>query len=117
MLSARAKEIFLEAVTLPPEERPAFVIRSCAGDSSLKDEVEDLLNTHDEAGQFSDADVLDVVERGLDLQLAAELARDAFPQHEPLVGIDAQGSAVRARFLFVGELQLQHAPALAHPAG
>jgi serine/threonine protein kinase len=52
MSSARAKEIFLEALALTPEERTAFVIRACAGDASLKDEVEDLLKTHDEAGQF-----------------------------------------------------------------
>lgn len=52
MTSARhlqIKEIFLEAVERSPGERPALVAERCAGDESLRQEVEKLLRHHDRA--------------------------------------------------------------------
>jgi len=42
----RAKELFLAACDLPPEEREAMLQRQCAGDAELRADVESLL-THD----------------------------------------------------------------------
>jgi WD40 repeat protein/serine/threonine protein kinase len=50
--SPSAKEIFLEALEHSPAARTAVVLHACAGDASLRAQVEDLLKVHDEAGQF-----------------------------------------------------------------
>jgi len=52
MTFTRVKEIFVEAVAEPAEGRSAVISRACAGDSSLRAQVEMLLRHHDEAGQF-----------------------------------------------------------------
>jgi serine/threonine protein kinase len=48
-----AKEIFLEALALQtPEELTCFVEEACRGDAGLRARVEELLQAHQEAGQF-----------------------------------------------------------------
>lgn len=49
---ASPKEIFNDAVALPPAERAAFLDRACAGDAALRARVEELLAVHDSAGRF-----------------------------------------------------------------
>ncbi len=46
----RIEEIFHQAVDLPPEERPGFLAEVCAGDASLRQEVESLLAHETEDG-------------------------------------------------------------------
>lgn len=46
-LHERAKEVFLEAVALPPAQRRSFVAQACAEDEALRREVESLLAHHD----------------------------------------------------------------------
>jgi len=48
----RVKEIFNEAVGLPPDERPAFLDAACGADDALRRRVERLLRALDEAGPF-----------------------------------------------------------------
>src|SRR5688572_4982265 len=43
------KELFAEAASRVPDERAGFLARACAGDESLRREVERLLAAHDEA--------------------------------------------------------------------
>src|SRR5438128_9555290 len=45
-------EIFNIAVEQPPNERAAFLVRSCDGDEALRRKVELLLKYHDTAGDF-----------------------------------------------------------------
>jgi TolB-like protein/sugar lactone lactonase YvrE len=45
-------DIFHAALERAPDERPAFLEQSCAGDASLRQQVDLLLKYHDEAGQF-----------------------------------------------------------------
>ncbi|PYJ67332.1 MAG: hypothetical protein DME76_15530, partial [Verrucomicrobia bacterium] len=45
-------EIFNVAVEQPPNERAAFLVRSCDGDEALRRKVELLLKYHDTAGDF-----------------------------------------------------------------
>src|SRR5258706_16056312 len=44
--------IFAEALYLPLSERAAHLDRACAGDQKLRQRVEGLLLTHDQAGGF-----------------------------------------------------------------
>ena len=50
------KRIFLDAVDIKScEERSAYLDKACAGDATLRAEVEALLKDHDEAGDFLEA--------------------------------------------------------------
>lgn len=54
-MSSRNNDIealFHQALKLTPDERPAFLQESCAGDPDLRKEVESLLAEHDEAPDF-----------------------------------------------------------------
>jgi serine/threonine protein kinase/Tfp pilus assembly protein PilF len=51
-------EIFHDALERPPNERAAFLDKSCAGDRALRAQVELLLKYHDEAGEFIESPAL-----------------------------------------------------------
>ncbi len=51
-LFRRAREIFDEAVEVPPPERPSYLETACGGDARLRSEVEALLKSADRAGDF-----------------------------------------------------------------
>jgi len=44
--------IFTEALRLPPEARPDYIDRTCAGDENLRLKVQALLHANDRAGRF-----------------------------------------------------------------
>src|SRR3954468_10092906 len=46
----RIQEVLADAIECTPEERAAFLDVRCAGDQSLRDEVESLLAAHDDSG-------------------------------------------------------------------
>lgn len=48
------KEIFHAALALAPQERAAYLERSCSGDKSLRQAVESLIRSHEETGNFVD---------------------------------------------------------------
>jgi serine/threonine protein kinase len=52
---AKAREIFVAAVRLAPDEWEAYVDRTCNGDEPLRSRVRDLLNAHRQAGSFLEA--------------------------------------------------------------
>src|SRR3954454_16609913 len=49
----RAKELFLDALSLPAEERLAFIAEICGTDRTLRREVESLLEFHDTTGSMT----------------------------------------------------------------
>jgi serine/threonine protein kinase/Flp pilus assembly protein TadD len=49
------KQIFHSALILPAEERAAYLDQACDGDLSLRRRVEELLQSHEETGNFVDA--------------------------------------------------------------
>src|SRR5262245_14843959 len=56
----KAEDIFLAALERKtPAERQAFLDGACAGDATLRAQVEGLLRSHDEAGSFLDAPLFD----------------------------------------------------------
>lgn len=52
----RAKTIFLEAIDLPEEARPAFLDDACADDAPLRAAVQTLISAHERAGRFMAGD-------------------------------------------------------------
>ncbi len=57
---ARAKDLFLEASDLFPEERAAYLDRECGGDAELRARVEALLAAHDGAAPLREPDTTGV---------------------------------------------------------
>jgi len=49
---SRDVAIFAEALQLPARERAAYLARACGGEVELRQRVEGLLLTHDQAGGF-----------------------------------------------------------------
>jgi hypothetical protein len=50
----RIDNLLQSALARPPAEREDFLRQACAGDESLRREVESLAASHDEAGSFLD---------------------------------------------------------------
>jgi eukaryotic-like serine/threonine-protein kinase len=53
--TANTRDIFLEALDLPANERTAFVKQACANNSALREHVEKLLAEHETIADFLDA--------------------------------------------------------------
>src|SRR5256885_6696530 len=49
------KQIFQSALELDPAERSAFLSQACADDEALRNEVESLISSHDQAGASIEA--------------------------------------------------------------
>jgi len=50
----QVKEIFNSAIMYRPEERGPFISRACSGDEELRSEVESLIASHEQSGDFID---------------------------------------------------------------
>jgi eukaryotic-like serine/threonine-protein kinase len=50
----QVKQIFNSALNYRPEERPSFLSKACSGDANLRQEVESLLASHEQTGDFID---------------------------------------------------------------
>jgi hypothetical protein len=48
----RVKEVFHSALECPPSQRATFLSEACAGDLFLREEVESLLASHEQAAIF-----------------------------------------------------------------
>ncbi|MEK6280267.1 MAG: hypothetical protein AABN95_07905 [Acidobacteriota bacterium] len=57
--------LFHSAMERKPEERPAFLDQSCAGDEELRKQVEALLAANEMAGSFIEKPALEVEARSL----------------------------------------------------
>jgi eukaryotic-like serine/threonine-protein kinase len=57
----QVQAVFLQALDVPPDQRPTFLDRECGGDGDLRRRVEGLLRAHGQSGSFLDhpAAVLD----------------------------------------------------------
>lgn len=50
----QVKEIFNSAIHYRPEERGRFISQACSGDEDLRSEVESLIASHEQSGEFID---------------------------------------------------------------
>lgn len=50
----QVKEIFNSAINYRPEERGLFLSQACSGDDNLREEVESLIASHEQSGNFID---------------------------------------------------------------
>ncbi len=64
--------IFTAATALPTEERPAFLDRACAGDPTLRAQVDSLLRAHDAALDFLESGPTDLSQERVPLESAIE---------------------------------------------
>ena len=56
----QVKEIFNSAIMCRPEERGLFISRACSGDDELRSEVESLIASHEQSGDFIDQPAFEV---------------------------------------------------------
>jgi eukaryotic-like serine/threonine-protein kinase len=56
----QVKEIFNSAIMHRPEERDMFISRACSGDDELRSEVESLIASHEQSGDFIDQPAFEV---------------------------------------------------------
>ncbi len=76
----RIGQLFHAALEQEPGRRPQFLREACAGDESLRREVEALLARHAESPDFLESPALEIEARALAGDLAEE---GAFPENEP----------------------------------
>ena len=58
----QVKAIFNSAIQYQPKERATFLVKACSGDSSLLNEVESLLRSHEQSGSFIDNPAYDLAQ-------------------------------------------------------
>jgi Tol biopolymer transport system component len=58
-------QIFDDVLKLAPEQRTAFLAQACAGDPSLRSDVESLLSSHQKIGNFIGAPAMEVAAKAL----------------------------------------------------
>jgi tRNA A-37 threonylcarbamoyl transferase component Bud32 len=95
----RARDLFVAAVKLPPEQWQAFLEGACAGDEELRRQVSDLLREHLQAGSFLDRPAALLRATG-DLDLAVNGAGIVTPSEVPELG---PGGELKLDFLIPSE--------------
>src|SRR5436190_8188752 len=58
--SQEIDEIFQAALDLPSEQRAAYLDRACASDEDLRDQVESLISSYEQAGSFIEQPAIEV---------------------------------------------------------
>ncbi|MFI5246934.1 MAG: protein kinase [Nitrospirales bacterium] len=99
----QVKQIFQSAVECPPDDRAAFLDKTCAGNAELRSEVESLISSHDQAGDSLEAMAAGVAAQMLEEdQSASFIGRNVGPYS--VIGLIGKGG--------VGEVYLAEDPRL-----
>ncbi|HUF23367.1 MAG TPA: protein kinase [Vicinamibacterales bacterium] len=118
----RVKTLFLEAIEIEEDRRGAWLDRACAGDATLRTELDSLLASDRDAGSFGETPAAVMCGPALLAAFARRLAPGSRLGHyaiEGLIGAGGMGEVYRARDTRDGrEVAIKTVrAALAHPAG
>src|SRR6266550_4664875 len=91
------KTLLQSALECEPGERTAFLDEACAGDSSLRDEVESLIASHEQAGGFIESPAFELMAESLGDQ-PDPLAGQSFGPYQIIarIGIGGMGEVYLA---------------------
>jgi Tol biopolymer transport system component len=87
----RVKQLLQSALERKPNERSAFVAEACAGDESLRKDVEELIISHEQAGSFIEEPPLNVYAEMLADEPTESLVGQAFGAYRILSQLGAGG--------------------------
>ena len=90
--------LYHNALELDAKRQAAFLNQACAGDAELRDEVESLISSHDQAGSFITEPALKVAARVLAEDQATSLVGRSFSHYriESLLGVGGMGEVYLA---------------------
>ena len=91
-------ELYHDALELDTNRQATFLNQACAGDVGLRDEVESLIASHDQAGSFISEPALKVAARVLAEDQATSLVGRRFSHYriESLLGVGGMGEVYLA---------------------
>jgi eukaryotic-like serine/threonine-protein kinase len=101
-------ELFHAALERAPEERAALLDEACAGDESLRKEVDALLAAHEESGSFIETPAMEVEARGVAAEQessTAGLATGELVSHYRIIaplGVGGMGQVFLAQDMTLG---------------
>ena len=87
----QVKEIFNSAINYRPEERGHFISQACSGDEDLRSEVESLIASHEQSGEFIDRPAFEAAASLLAGEKAELNAGDTIGSYEVLSFISRGG--------------------------
>ena len=96
-------QLFYEALALPPDECDAFLNDACAGDDSLRHQVEALLSAHGKAGSFIEKPALEVEARSIPNDQTESAVGQTIGQYKIIsqLGVGGMGEKLVATFSIV----------------
>src|SRR5262245_14812357 len=87
----QAKQIFQAAIELGPVERDIYLTDACAGDSSLRAEIESLIAAYEQPGSFLDTPAIDIAAEAASAIQANSLVGGSLGRYHILALLDRGG--------------------------
>ena len=100
----QVNDLFLSAAECSPEERTIYLQTACKGDPTLQRDIESLIASHDQAGNFIGSPAFEVAPELLTKERASAMAGELVAHYriESLLGAGGMGDVYLARDLRLG---------------